>query len=247
MNVLVVGLGEIGNNILEVVKGKYNGLGLDIQPKEIKEKIDYMHVCYPYTSSFVEDTVRYIERFNPRLTMIESTVKPFTTTEVYEKTKKPVVHSPVKGNAKDGFKWGLFSYTKFVGPPEPRMGEEAAKYYQSLGFRTKVCNSPVETEFAKLLETTYYGVMIAWHQETNRICKKYGLSWDNVTKFAWLVTEEGGYRNHLLRPYFYPGFIGGHCVIPNAQILKSIYPSAFVDALLESNQRRKGEKDEWNP
>ena len=38
MNVLVIGLGEIGKPLLEIVKGTYNAFGLDIQQKEIEEK-----------------------------------------------------------------------------------------------------------------------------------------------------------------------------------------------------------------
>lgn len=68
MDVLVIGLGEIGKPLLEIVRGTYNAFGLDIQQEEIKEKIDVMHICFPYSKNFVSNVVDYIRRFQPKLT-----------------------------------------------------------------------------------------------------------------------------------------------------------------------------------
>jgi hypothetical protein len=38
----------------------------------------------------------------------------------------------------------------------------------------------------------------------------------------------------LSRQRYFPGFIGGHCVIPNIQLLLRIAPSAGLAAILES-------------
>ncbi len=237
--VLVVGLGEIGAPLLEIVKGVFNAEGLDVHPREISGPVDVLHICFPYTPTFVETTTNYVKEFDPKLTIIESTVLPFTTNKVYEETLKPICHSPVRGREADGFKWSYFTYTKFIGPVKPEFGEIAEEYYKTLGFKTYKCNSPLETEFMKILNTTYYGLMIAWFQEIHRICRKFNISEEQVTDFLRSNQKDSGGKH--LRPVFYPGIIKGHCVIPNALLLNQVFPTPFVDALLESNAKRTKE------
>jgi len=238
-NVLVIGLGEIGAPLLEIVKGVYDAEGLDIEPKEIHGAFDVLHICFPYSENFVETTTNYINKFHPKLTIIESTVLPFTTNKIYEKTKTAICHSPVRGRKADGFKWGYFTYTKFIGPAKPEFGKMAEEYYQSLGFKTYLCNSPLEPEFMKVLNTTYYGLMIAWFQEIHRICKKFNLKEEEIIEFFRTNTVDSGGKHP--RPVLYPGVIRGHCVVPNAKLLNELYPSPFGKVLLESNEKREKE------
>jgi len=73
-DVLVVGLGEIGAPLLDIVQEVYHAEGLDVEPKEVRGSVDILHVCFPYDEKFVETTVDYMKRFQPKLTLIESTV-----------------------------------------------------------------------------------------------------------------------------------------------------------------------------
>jgi len=237
--VLVVGLGEIGAPLLEIIRGTFSAEGLDIEPKEVHGSFDVMHICFPYRANFVEVTANYIEKFDPKLTIIESTVLPFTTSKIYEKTRKAICHSPVRGRKVDGFKWAYFTYTKFIGPVKPEFGKIAEEYYQAIGFRTYRCSSSIETEFMKILNTTYYGLLIAWFQEIHRICEEFNIKEEEVMDFFKTNEKDSGGKH--LRPVLYPGVIGGHCVIPNALLLKKIFPSPFVKVILESNEKRKRE------
>jgi UDP-N-acetyl-D-mannosaminuronate dehydrogenase len=240
-NVLVIGLGEIGAPLLEIVRGVYHAEGLDIESKQVRGPFDVLHICFPYNPNFVDNASEYIKRFNPTLTIVESTVLPSTTNEIYQKTQEPICHSPVRGRKADGFKWGYFTYTKFIGPVKPEFGELAEEYYRSLGFKTHVCSSPLETEFMKILNTTYYGLMIAWFQEIHRICEKFHLKEEELVEFFRTNTKDSGGRHP--RPVFHPGIITGHCIIPNAELLEEVYPSLFVEALLESNTKRQKEAE----
>ncbi len=98
-SVVVVGLGEVGRPLLELVSEHHNAVGVDITPPtgEIG-KVDVLHVCYPFDiKDFVGETARYIELFRPTLTIINSTVAIGTTRAVAERTGAAVVHSPVRG------------------------------------------------------------------------------------------------------------------------------------------------------
>src|SRR5229473_5677557 len=97
--VVVVGLGEVGKPLLEIVSEHHDAIGIDIAPPvgEIGP-VDVLHVCFPFEiKDFVGETVRYIELFKPILTIINSTVAIGTTRAVAERTGSSVVHSPVRG------------------------------------------------------------------------------------------------------------------------------------------------------
>jgi len=51
----------------------------------------------------------------------------------------------------------------------------------------------------------------------------------------------------LPRTRYSPGFIGGHCVIPNINLLRRIARSPLLDAVLDSNRRRADELQRATP
>ena len=100
--------------------------------------------------------------------------------------------------------------------------------------KTKVLASPEATELAKLTETTYLGLLIAFAQDVDRMGRAVGVSYSDVASFY----DEIGY---LPRVGFFPGIIGGHCVIPNVALLKRRFQSELLDAIEWSNELRKAE------
>jgi UDP-glucose 6-dehydrogenase len=240
--VLIVGYGEVGKPLFEVVRGVYPDVNwLDVQEKPVDPNPDVMHITFPEQSQddFVQSSVGYIDRFSPGLVLIETTVTPGTTLEIQKRSKKDLLlcHSPVRGNITEGMKKGLLQYTKYIGPTSREAGLQAQEYYETLGMKTYLCHSPIETELGKLFETTYRGLMMSWFQEIHRICRKFGADYDRVVDFIGSTEREG----KQARPVFHPGVIGGHCIIQNAEKLLAACQSLFVDALLESNRRRSVE------
>ncbi len=92
-------------------------------------------------------------------------------------------------------------------------------------------SSPEATELAKLTETTYFGLLIAWAQEVQRYCKKLGLDYDEIVSFYKEI-------NFFPPVEYFPGFIDGHCVIPNLRILKDIFASDILDSIEKSNDMK---------
>jgi UDP-N-acetyl-D-mannosaminuronate dehydrogenase len=105
-----------------------------------------------------------------------------------------------------------------------------------MGLKVKKLKSCAETELAKLFETTYRAWMIACFQEMHRIAQAFDADFDDVVDFL-----EDTHRVRLDRPIMFPGFIGGHCLIPNTELLLQAYDSEFLRLILESNQKRKEE------
>lgn len=230
--VAVIGLGEIGKPIFDLVSERYEAIGVDVTPVERIEQVAVMHVCYPFEiADFAGETARYIELFRPEVTIINSTVAIGTTRKIVERTGAAVANSPVRGKHARMLE-ELRKYTKFIGAVDPAAARQAASHFESVGVRTKVLASPEATELAKLTETTYFGLLIAWAQEVERYCDQLGQDYDGVVSFY----EEIAY---LPPVKFFPGTIGGHCVMPNIEILRRLTDSMILDAIRASDQMKQ--------
>lgn len=231
-SVVVVGLGEVGRPLLELLSQQFNVIGVDITPPPGPlGKVDVLHVCFPFEiKDFVGETARYIERFKPALTIINSTVAVGTTRAVAERTGGAVVHSPVRGKHARMLE-EMRHYAKFVGAMDSASGKKAAAHFETAGLKTRVLTSPEASELAKLTETTYFGVLIAWAQEIERYCDQSGANYEEIISFY----EEIAY---FPKARYFPGVIGGHCVMPNIEILRKFDDSPLLRALQASNRAK---------
>ena len=113
-------------------------------------------------------------------------------------------------------------------PVESRTGSPVAPICANMGV---LLISPEATELAKLTETTYFGLMIAWAQELERYCDKSGANYDELVAFYEEIK--------FFPPVKYTsGIIGGHCVMPNIEILRRFDPSNLLEAIRISNQMK---------
>jgi UDP-N-acetyl-D-mannosaminuronate dehydrogenase len=249
--VLIVGLGEVGYTLFELFResGKFDVYGFDADERKMRKivgeieppkKLDVMHICYPCPEQeeFVQTTLNYIRKFRPKLTIIESTVSPGTTQRIYELSKSTLVHSPIQGIHKtlEAMKRDILFWGKYVGGATKEAANTALKHFKKLGLKVKVLRTPVETELAKLFETTYRAWMIACFQEMHRISRHFGADFNEVVDMLEVI-----HRARFNKPLHYPDVIGGHCLIPNAELLLKSYDSMFLRLILESNDKRKEE------
>jgi UDP-N-acetyl-D-mannosaminuronate dehydrogenase len=229
--VVVVGLGEIGKPLCQLISEHHEVVGVDISPVGRIDQVEVMHVCYPFQiKDFIGETARYIEYFRPGVTIVNSTVSVGTTRAIAERTGAALVNSPVRGKHVRMLEDIQF-YTKFVGAIDRATAEQAARHFESVGLKTKILSSPEATELAKLTETTYFGVMIAWAQELERYCDQSGQDYEEVISF---------YDEIKFFPpvKYFPGVIGGHCVMPNIRILSKFRQSVMLEAIQASNRMK---------
>jgi len=241
--IIVVGLGEVGRPLFELMAQYHDTIGVDISPVDPVSGVDVLHICFPFeVQDFIGEAARYIDLYKPSLTVINSTVAIGTTRAIAERTGTSVVNSPIRGKHIRMLE-ELSLYTKFIGAMDASSGELAARHFQSAGLKTKVLSSPEASELAKLTETTYFGLLIAWAQEVERYCDATGADYNDVVSFY----EEIKY---LPRVRFTPGVIGGHCVMPNIKILRSLDHSGVLAAIESSNAMkvaREKLKEELQP
>jgi UDP-glucose 6-dehydrogenase len=232
---LVVGLGEVGGAVATILDRTETVLRHDIERVEISAPIEVMHFCIPFQShiQFHNAALAYIRRFTPALTIIHSTVLPGTTRSIADESGAAIAYSPVRGKHVRMVE-DLLHYAKFVAAPRDTAAEHAEEHLKRAGMKTRRIAQVETLELAKLAETSYFGVCIAFAQELNRYADRVGADYAEAIEFFDEV-------KFLPRERYYPGFIGAHCVMPNIQLLLQLAPSPFLEAIVDSNERRNNE------
>lgn len=245
---LVIGLGEVGSALYRIISssGRYKVYGYDIDKRKsiddidsIDRPVDYLHITIPYSEDFVKHVKEYVDMFRPRFTYIHSTVAVGTTRRIHEVTRATVAFTPVRGKHPYMDRHMLF-WSKWVSTlPEDKLGD-CAKHLELVGFRVRIYRgSPESLELAKLWETVYRAIMISSWQELHRIARAFNADLGAVAEFVGEVHEV--LRD---RPVYFPGYIGGHCLIPNTKILLKQYPSKLLEFVIDSNNRRLTELED---
>ena len=211
---LVIGLGQIGSAIKTILSAD----GLDSREPDQPPQSTYpvLHICFPYSASFADEVGRYRTQFSPELVIIHSTVPVGTSAQLGAE------HSPCRGKHPD-LEEGIRVFAKFFGG---KGAERAAKYFSNEGITTKTTPSSESTEAMKLWDTTIYGWNILLEKAIHSFCIKHTLDFDIVYTEANRSYNEGyeklghpEYAKYILRHV--EGKIGGHCVIPNLEMLDS--------------------------
>jgi UDP-glucose 6-dehydrogenase len=204
------------------------------------QDVDTIHICLPCTDQdkFSKIVSEYSAQYNPKLIIVDSTVPPGTTMKVHDLCKCLVAHSPSRGVHKSPqhMIWEFKRWTKYVGGADTKAAVAAKEHFEKMHLKVKVLRTCMETELAKLFETTYRAWMIACFQEMHRISRHFKTDFDDVVDFL-----EDTHRLRFDRPVMFPGVIGGHCLIPNTELLLKFYGSEFLKLILESNEKRKTE------
>jgi UDP-N-acetyl-D-mannosaminuronate dehydrogenase len=230
--VLVIGLGEVGRPILEVLKPFHTVIGRDLEDVTVDD-VGILHICFPFSEAFVESTSRYVSAYRPSLVIVNSTVVPGTSRAIEKCTGVPTVYSPVRGKHVK-MNDDLLAYGKFIASTSDDALVHAERHFKAAGLVTQRMSTPEALEVAKLLETSYFGLLVAWAQEMDRFATALSANYDEILEFFREVAVLPSSR-------FQPGYIGGHCVIPNLALLEEVRSSPFIEAIRHSNAERESE------
>ena len=225
---VVCGLGEIGKPIFDILSKKTTCMGYDLNSKLIPKysaKFDsmstiFLHICIPFTKKFDSNIQSLCKKFSPKIVVIHSTVPPNTTQKLQKKLVVPIIYSATRGIHKRMNK-DIKRYTKFfaIDKNVPNANWASKKYstlMKQCGIKSKQMSDTVTLELAKIVvDTSYYGWLINYAQLSNIIAQKYGIDYDEMWSFADEIHKFLGNR-----PKMFPGFIGGHCVIPNLKLMQ---------------------------
>lgn len=215
---LIIGAGEIGKSLKEVLDSTYEVHLIDKDSKVIGQ-YDVINICYPYSKDFVKITKDYIKKYSPKLTIIHSTVPVGTTRKI------GAVHSPVNGRHPNLAK-SILTFVKFIGANNAYDANDAHDFLSKAGIKVIPFASSEATELAKIMCTTRLGMDVIYMKEMIKLCDKYNVPFNQAYKM-WTANYNKGYLElgdpKFMRPILVPmrGEIGGHCVLNNAKLMES--------------------------
>ena len=250
---IILGLGEIGLPWFNLVSKVREVVGVDILTEKCKgewrgETVGILHSCIPYIDNYVDIVVSQVLKYNPKMLIIHSTVKPFTTRKISKDERLPrelqVLFSPVRGvHVRMEFDLGRYdkfyaSYHHDCGLFKRLLSDMAIKGYQA--------KTPHTLEFAKILcDTTYFGFLITYAMKTEEIAMKYDIDYNEMWIFADQIHQYLGNRPPVgskgsNKLYADPKGIGGHCIIPNIELVKDDLNEVYklIHQINEANIKR---------
>ena len=225
---VVAGIGEIGRPILKLLSKQNITVGFDLNPNLMDQRkfekyknlqTSFLHIAIPVTNKFTSNILQLYKKFNPECIVIHSTIKPGTTKKLQRKLSVPVIYSATRGVHKRMIH-DLKRYTKFFAisknaPRDKWASSRFVKLMKECDIKTKKMSKPETLEFAKIIcDTSYLGWLVNYAQLSNKIAIEHGIDYDEMWSFSEEIHKFLGNR-----PKMYPGYIGGHCVIPNLNLI----------------------------
>ena len=226
MTDIILGMGEVGETLFDLlVDRKFDCVGIDLDntkckkysENEVIKNPEYLHVCLPgELTGFTNIVLNWMDKIkNIQVVIIHSTVKPGTTKIIQEKSSIPILFSPVRGVHRR-FLNDIKKYTKFISFDGIEIDSKIKIDLENRFEKVDWMSTTKTAELAKILvDTTYYGWLINYAQITKMICEKENVDFDEMWKFADEIHANLGNR-----PKMFPGIIGGHCVIPNLDLIE---------------------------
>jgi hypothetical protein len=126
---------------------------------------------------------------------------------------------------------GILTFKKWIGSDEGDISP-IIKHFKEIGISSIGVVPSVVSEKMKLLDTTYYGLCLAFNAEAR--------DWlgENYTDWVeYLKQYNTGYHRlnmpNVRRPYFerLATPIGGHCIMPNVEILEKCHPMPALEQI----------------
>ena len=235
---VVAGIGEIGKPILKLLSKQNITVGFDLNPDLMDQRkfkryknlqTSFLHITIPVTDKFINNVLKLDKKFQPECIVIHSTIKPGTTKKLQGKLSIPVIYSATRGIHKRMI-YDLKRYTKFfvISENSPRSKWASSRFVKLMkrcGIKTKKMSKPETLELAKIIcDTSYLGWLVNYAQLSNKIAIEHGVDYDEMWSFSDEIHKLLGNR-----PKMYPGYIGGHCVIPNLKLINDSTLSIIND------------------
>lgn len=194
----------------------------------LDSQYDILHICFPYSPTFEVDVANYQRKFNPKYTIIHSTVAIGTS------RRCNAIHSPVVG-IHPHLAQSIKTFKRFLGG---KQASGVADYFRRAGCNVYLFDDQETTELAKLSQTTFYAMTIEYTKMLKRICDEMGLSFTEVYT-TFVVDYNRGYEELGMPEIKIPNLVpimreqGGHCTIPNCDL----WTNDFTEFVKEQNKK----------
>lgn len=251
LNIVIIGAGTVGTALAEYL-AEYK-LHVELHDPRLQKyanlaEADIIHITVPYF-----DQVQYMEMWgalvkqlqkNPMI-IINSTLNPHILSLI-SKNPLDIYYSPTRG-PEDTMLTNISNRDYYVAPLHKSDNLRMKGYLYQIQLCGIFFDDPYALAYGKLMETTNYGLQIAFTQMMKRVCEEYGWNFEEAYyKYQTNSVFQRDYRtkdknNVIPRPIFFPGKIGGKCVMQNLKIIDDNHLAdlSFIEFILDSNDKVK--------
>lgn len=232
---LVIGAGEIGKSVYEVLNRHVVVFLRDIED-DGRRGIDVLHIAIPYSERFADIVREYQEVYGPKLTMIYSTVPVGTCEGIGDH----IVHSPVEGRHPHLAK-SILEFPRWVAAKDPEALQMAAELWLPISGVVRTMKDSRFTEWLKMRSTSKYGAALVWADYEKQVSMTLGMDFQANKDFdddynrLYKKLKLPQFQRYLLDPP--NGEIGGHCVVPNAELLDEQYPHPILKLIKKMRKK----------
>lgn len=220
---LILGRGEVGNSLYQVLKNHYSVWCEDTRRdlrvmKDCPITVDVLHVCIRYGADFEMALGTASYKYKPRIINICTTLPPDIMDRL-EKTGDHFCHSTTRG-LHPNLSESLKLIPKHIGGAR---ASELAQYFDKAGVPCVTHARARTTALLHILNNVHYGVNLIFADEAAKLCRRYGV--DYFDYLLYTKSNNDGYADlgHAtkVRPILTPpgGKIGGHCVTHSATLI----------------------------
>jgi hypothetical protein len=238
MKGLLIGYGEIGKGVSAILTEHHELIIYDKKYENINDPcsvtgavdIDVLLIAFPYDEHFLSEVLFWKGVARPKATIVFSTVPIGTCTALLAchfpiEAKHPHIERDIRLNNNSWF---------------GGTNEIAIKFMKNAGFKFRIIDDPRHTEFLKLRSTSIYGVNLEFARYSENVARQIGLDYSLITQYDKdyneLVVTRGNPEHQRYVLTAPEGMIGGHCVVPNAKILDSQFPSDFLKMIYNGGE-----------
>lgn len=232
-------MGEVGSAHYEILSKIYPIWGFDLDPAKNKtnqtiekpDKTDVLLIAIRYEEKFQEIIETYLKEYRPSSLCILTTCPPGTS----EKFGLMACHSTTRGLHPHLIS-GLQTIKKHVGGGA---APELKQYFEAAGIPCEIHRKSRTTETLHILNNCHYGVNVLFAQEAYEICREAGVDYYDWMKYC--ESNNDGYNSlghkTKVRPILTPPGkkVGGHCLVPSAQLIPKEIRPKMIDMLAEYN------------
>lgn len=220
---LIIGRGEVGNSLYNVLSPVYPTWCDDIRPhlrlmKDQPASFDVIHVCTRHGADFIANVKAWVKKYKPRIVNICTTV-PVETMDELEAIGSIFCHSTTRG-LHPNLSESIRVIPKHIGG---RMAVPLSIYFNGAGVPTRTHERARTTALLHILNNVHYGVNLVFADEAAQLCRQYNV--DYFDYMTYTQTNNIGYQqlghSTKVRPILTPpsGKIGGHCITHSAALI----------------------------
>jgi len=258
IKVLIIGYGEVGQSIERLIPKDLFEVHIMDPEKEFyfnqQNSVDIIHVCVQ--EECLNNALITALNIKRRVIIVHTSIDIYdlATSSINITFNDLVIHSTVRGthpNVDIGMKiYPSLISVAFNYPINTETKQFIEDYYKKLKIPFIWCSSPKATALAKLVNTTWYGLQIAFANQIYKICKEQKIDFHEAYTLS-LETDLIGRKYELKdgraiadvlipRPVMIPGEMKGHCVIKNLKSLE-LYAPEMVKWIRDMSDYMRGE------